>query len=148
LTTPNWLLLAHPAFLSQLDASRLKINAARDKAGSALLSNFAVKRHFALVRQITERIPQNPSSTEFRLGNTLGPKYKLWFRAKFLQQYRIFFRYSSMRNILVYGWVNDENTLRSYGSKTDAYMVFKKVLESGKVPNSWDELIAESKRLS
>ena len=148
MTTPNWLLLAHPAFLSQLDASRLKINAAKDKAGSALLSNFAVKRHFALVRQITERIPQNPSSKEFRLGNTLGPKYKLWFRAKFLQQYRIFFRYSSMRNILVYGWVNDENTLRSYGSKTDAYVVFKKMLESGKVPNSWDELIAESKRLS
>ena len=53
-----------------------------------------------------------------------------------------------MRNILVYGWVNDENTLRSYGSKTDAYVVFKKMLESGKVPNSWDELIAESKRLS
>jgi toxin YhaV len=146
LTAPNWLLLAHPAFLSQLDASRLKVNSAKAKVD--LQSNFAVKRHFALVRQITARIPQNPSSSEFRLGNTLGPKYKLWFRAKFLQQYRIFFRYSSLRSIIVYGWVNDENTLRSYGSKTDAYAVFKKMLESGKVPNSWDELMAESKRLS
>lgn len=146
MTAPNWLLLAHPAFLSQLEASRLKVNSAKAKAD--LQSNFAVKRHFALVRQITARIPQNPSSSEFRLGNTLGPKYKLWFRAKFLQQYRIFFRYSSLRSIIVYGWVNDENTLRSYGSKTDAYAVFKKMLESGKVPNSWDELLAESKRLS
>jgi toxin YhaV len=82
------------------------------------------------------------------LGNALGQKYKLWFRAKFLQQYRIFFRYSSLRNIIVYGWVNDPTTLRAYGSKTDAYFVFRKMLESGKVPNNWDELVAESKKLS
>jgi toxin YhaV len=48
----------------------------------------------------------------------------------------------------VYGWVNDPTTLRAYGTKTDAYLVFKKMLESGRVPNDWDELIAESKRLS
>jgi toxin YhaV len=44
--------------------------------------------------------------------------------------------------------VNNDDTLRAYGSKTDAYLVFRKMLESGKVPNSWDELMAESKRLS
>jgi toxin YhaV len=65
-----------------------------------------------------------------------------------LQQYRVFFRYSTKSEIIAYGWVNDEESLRAYGSKTDAYLVFKKMLESGRVPNDWDELIAESKRLS
>jgi toxin YhaV len=121
---------------------------AKAKAEVNWISHSDVKRHFTLTRMITEKIPQNPASADFRLGNALGQKYRLWFRAKFLQQYRIFFRYSSIRNIIVYAWVNDPATLRAYGSKTDAYQVFRKMLESGKVPNNWDELIAESKRLS
>lgn len=144
----EWFLLSHPAFMNQLIISTQKMADAKAKAGVDWIHHSDAKRHFTLTRQITERIPEDPSSPEFRLGNALGQKYKLWFRAKFLQQYRVFFRYSSMRKILVYGWVNDPKTLRSYGSKTDAYLVFKKMLESGRVPNNWDELVAESKRLS
>jgi toxin YhaV len=146
-STP-WSLFAHPEFINQLEISRQKMAHARASAGVDWFSHSDVKRHFTLTRQITERIPQDPSSTEYRLGNALGEKYRFWFRAKFLQQYRIFFRYSSIRNIIVYAWVNDPATLRAYGSRTDAYQVFRKMLESGKVPNNWDELIAESKRIS
>lgn len=144
----EWFLLAHPAFMNQLIISTQKMSDAKDKAGADWTQHSDVKRHFTLTRQITERIPQDPSSADFRLGNALGQKYKLWFRAKFLQQYRIFFRYSSLRNIIVYAWVNDPSTLRAVGSKTDAYLVFKRMLESGRVPNNWDELVAESKRLN
>jgi toxin YhaV len=144
----EWSLLAHPAFMTQLEISRQKMADAKAKAEVNWINHSDVKRHFTLTRMITEKIPQNPASADFRLGNALGQKYRLWFRAKFLQQYRIFFRYSSIRNIIVYAWVNDPATLRAYGSKTDAYQVFRKMLESGKVPNNWDELIAESKRLS
>ena len=144
----DWFLLAHPAFMNQLIISSEKMAAAKAKAGTDWINHPDVKRHFALARQITERIPLDPSSADFRLGNSLGDKYKVWFRAKFLQQYRIFFRYSSIRKIIVYGWVNDPTTLRSYGSKTDAYLVFKNMLESGRIPNDWDELVAESKKLS
>ena len=146
--TREWSLLAHPAFMNQIEISRQKMSHAKAKAGVSWISHSDVKRHFTLTRMITEVIPQNPSSADFRLGNTLGQKYRLWFRAKFLQQYRIFFRYSSIRNIIVYAWVNDPATLRAYGSRTDAYQVFRKMLESGKVPNNWDELVAESKRIS
>ncbi len=148
MTSTPWTLLAHPAFINQFEISRQKMTHAKAKAGVNWLSHSDVKRHFALTHQITERIPQDPSSADFRLGNSLGQKHRLWFRAKFLQQYRIFFRYSSIRNIIVYAWVNDPTTLRAYGTKTDAYAVFRKMLEAGKVPNNWDELIAESKRLS
>ena len=40
-----------------------------------------------------EVIPQDPSRTEYRQGNTLGADHRHWFRAKFVQQYRLFFRY-------------------------------------------------------
>ena len=144
----EWFLLAHPAFMNQLIITSEKMAAAKAKAGTDWINHPDVKRHFALTRQITERIPLDPSSADFRLGHSLGDKYKVWFRANFLQQYRIFFRYSSLKKIIVYGWVNDPTTLRSYGSKTDAYLVFKKMLESGRIPNDWDELLAESKKLS
>ena len=54
----------------------------------------------------------------------------------------------SKSSVIVYAWANDRENLRAFGSSNDAYLVFKKMLESGRVPNDWDELIAESKRLS
>jgi toxin YhaV len=36
--------------------------------------------------------------------------------------------------------VNDENTLRSSGSKNDPYVMFQKMLKSGNPPNDWDGL--------
>lgn len=116
--------------------------------GNNWVTTAAGKKFLALNYMVRERIPSNPSNPEFRLGNALGENYRHWFRGKFLQQCRVFFRYSTKSQIIAYGWVNNDQTLRAYGSKTDAYLVFKKMLESGKVPNDWDELIAESKRLS
>jgi toxin YhaV len=116
--------------------------------GNNWVTTAAGKKFLALNYVVRERIPSNPSNPEFRLGNALGENYRHWFRGKFLQQCRVFFRYSTKSQIIAYGWVNNDQTLRAYGSKTDAYLVFKKMLESGRVPNDWDELIAESKRLS
>ena len=116
--------------------------------GNNWVTTAAGKKFLALNYVVRERIPSNPSNPEFRLGNALGENYRHWFRGKFLQQCRVFFRYSTKSEIIAYGWVNDEESLRAYGSKTDAYLVFKKMLESGRIPNDWDELIAESKRLS
>ena len=36
------------------------------------------------------------------------------------------------------GWVNDDKTLRAYGSKTDAYATFKGMLEDGNPPDDFD----------
>jgi toxin YhaV len=75
----------------------------------------------------------------------LGDEHKHWFRAKFFQQYRLFFRFDSESKIIVYAWVNDEKNKRAYGSKTDAYRVFEKMLNSGHPPDSWDHLLDEAK---
>jgi toxin YhaV len=44
----------------------------------------------------------------------------------------------------VFAWVNDEHSKRTYESNTDAYRVFKKMLESGNPPNDWNDLMNEA----
>ncbi len=77
-------------------------------------------------------------------GGTLGEAYKHWFRAKFLQQFRLFFRYQQTADakVIVLAWVNDDTTLRAYESANDAYAVFRKMLDRGNPPDSWSNLVA------
>ncbi|MDO8811599.1 MAG: type II toxin-antitoxin system YhaV family toxin [Gallionella sp.] len=50
--------------------------------------------------------------------------------------------------IIVYAWVNDENTKRAYGSDTYAYQAFQRMLKNGKPPDDWLNQLAEAKRAS
>jgi toxin YhaV len=43
--------------------------------------------------------------------------------------------------VIVYGWLNDEESLRTRGSRTDAYAVFAKMLRQGNPPATWQELV-------
>jgi toxin YhaV len=41
--------------------------------------------------------------------------------------------------------VNDENSLRSSGSKSDPYAVFQKMLQRGHPPDDWAALLSATK---
>jgi toxin YhaV len=112
-----------------------------------ILRNTA-KRLAAIAKLAFEVIPQDPARAEYRQGNTLGDEHKHWFRAKFFQQYRLFFRYHASSKVIVYAWVNDDETKRAYESSDDAYRVFRKMLESGHPPDDWDQLLAEARNES
>jgi len=56
----------------------------------------------------------------------------------------LFFRFHTRSRLIVLGWVNDTDTKRAYGSKTDAYRVFQSMLASGHPPDDWDVLLQES----
>ena len=43
--------------------------------------------------------------------------------------------------IIVFAWVNDTKTLRTYGSKTDAYAVFRSMLDRDTPPDDWVALL-------
>ncbi len=73
---------------------------------------------------------------------------QFWFRAKFFQQYRLFFRFHAQAKVIVFAWVNDEGTKRAYGSDKDAYRVFGRMLASGNPPSDWDQLLAKAKAAS
>jgi toxin YhaV len=82
-------------------------------------SNANVKFFRALVQLMQDVVPSDPARDEYRQGNTLGTAHRHWRRAKLGRRYRLFFRYDSKAKVIVYAWVNDEQTLRSAGSKSD-----------------------------
>ncbi len=105
------------------------------------VSDANVKLFTALAKLMLEVIPADPSRPEYRLGNTLGAEYRHWFRARFLDRFRLFFRYDSRSRLIVYAWVNDQRTLRQRGGKRDPYEVFRRMLASGSPPNDWAALV-------
>jgi toxin YhaV len=142
----GWELFAHPLLLDQLEklmaaVEKLKAKKPDDYKGSA---NFKVLA--ALYELMFVTIPADPTRPEYRQGNTLGDDYKHWFRAKFGgQRFRLFFRFDTKAKVIIYAWVNDEDTQRTYGSKNDAYTVFRKMLDNGNPPDDWETLLKAAK---
>jgi toxin YhaV len=141
----GWNIFAHPLFLNQFEELLTQVENLRQKYPKNYKKKNATKRLAAIVKLAFDVIPQDPTRSDYRQGTTLGDDYKHWFRAKFFQQYRLFFRYHQESKILVFVWVNDENSKRAYDSNTDAYRVFKKMLESGNPPDDWNDLLKEAK---
>ena len=142
LVVNGWTIYAHPLFLDQLEKLAAAVEAAMAKSPKRYRNSANAKLLKALHTIAFERIPQDPTTARYRQGNTLGDNYKHWFREKFGNgRFRLFFRYDSKAKIIVYAWVNDENTLRTYGAKTDAYAVFASMLDAGNPPDSWAALL-------
>jgi toxin YhaV len=140
----GWKIFAHPVFLNQVEELFKQVEHLQQKYPQDYQKKNVTKRLAAIAKLAFEVIPQDPTRSDYRQGSTLGNDYKHWFRAKFFQQYRLFFRYHLEAKIIVLVWVNDENSKRAYESSTDAYRVFQKMLESGNPPDDWDELVNEA----
>lgn len=142
----DWTIFAHDMFLQQLEILINQVEGLCDKDPTCYRQKNATKRLAAMAKLAFEVIPQNPSRAEYQQGATLGNNHKHWFRAKFFQQYRLFFRYHQGNRIIVYAWVNDENSKRDYESSDDAYRLFKKMLANGRPPDDWASLLKESQQ--
>ena len=147
LVVNGWTVFAHPLFVAQLRALTDQVAALQAKDPQAYTRKNATKRLAAIRQLALEVIPQDPTRPEYRQGNTLGDAHRHWFRAKFFQQYRLFFRFHVASRIIVLAWVNDEDTRRAYESPDDAYRVFRKMLDNGHPPDDWDELLAQAHAL-
>lgn len=141
LTINGWTVLAHPLFLDQWEKLIEAVEALKTKRPEDYQKTADAKLLAALVQLVTVAVPSDPTAAIYRQGSTLGDDRKHWFRAKFGNgRFRLFFRYSSPSKVIIFAWVNDENTLRTYGSKTDAYNVFKGMLDEGNPPDDWNAL--------
>ena len=141
----GWTVFAHPLFLAQIEVLARQAELLRQKNPAEYMKKNASKRLAAITKLAFDVIPQDPTRSEYRQGNTLGEDHKHWFRAKFFQQYRLFFRYHAPSKVIVLAWVNDDDTKRAYESSDDAYRVFRKMLASGHPPDDWDQLLDEAK---
>jgi toxin YhaV len=145
-TIHGWTIYLHPLFRSQLRDLQEHVETLRRKDPAGYGKRNATKRLAAIAKLAFDIIPQDPTRAEYRQGGTLGKQHKHWFRAKFFQQYRLFFRYHAASKVIVFAWVNDETTKRAYESDDDAYRVFRKMLDNGNPPDDWDALISAARR--
>lgn len=136
----GWTILAHPLFLDAMEKLVAVVEAERvsnpdaTPSGNAKLLGHLLDLAFA-------RIPHDPGNPAYRHGGTLADR-RHWFRGKTGGgRYRLFYRFDSRAKIIVYAWVNDEESLRTYGSRTDAYAVFAGMLDKGTPPDTWDQLV-------
>lgn len=137
----GWTVLAHPLFLDQLEKLTGAVEASKVRKPDEYRKTASTKLLAALNKLVFQTIPADPTATVYRQGSTLGEAHKHWFRAKFGNgRFRLFFRYDSTAKIIIFAWVNDETTLRTYGAKTDAYKVFRGMLENGNPPDDWAAL--------
>ena len=141
----GWTIFAHPLFLDQVETITQQVDVLRQKDPNGFTKKNSTKRLAAIAKLAFEVIPKDPARAEYRQGNTLGEHHKHWFRAKFFQQYRLFFRYHAPSKVIIYAWVNDDDSKRAYESSDDAYRMFRKMLENGHPPSDWNKLISEAK---
>ena len=96
-----------------------------------------------LIDPVPEHVAQ--AATIPGITATLGDANRHGCRAKFFQQYRLFFRYHAQARIIVFAWVNDDDTRCVYDSAGDAYRAFRRMLDSRRPPSDWDALLAEAR---
>ena len=140
----KWTLLFHRCVLEQLERLKAASDRALARSPNNAQENANVKLYAALAKLMLQIIPSDPAGDEFRQGNTMGPRFRHWRRAKIGRRFRLFVRYDSRTKVIVYAWVNDENTLRAAGSKNDPYTVFRNMLNRNNPPDDWDTLLRES----
>jgi toxin YhaV len=144
-TQNGWGILLHPLLLDQLERVISAAETERSGRGPGEPAGANMKIAASLSQLILAEVPQDPSRSIYRQGNTLGSEMRHWMRARFGNgRFRLFFRYHSDARLIVFAWVNDSETLRTYGSRTDAYAVFRRMLESGNPPDDWQELVRAS----
>ena len=141
----GWTLLFHECLIEQIRKLHTAAERARHRDPEGYRSNANVKLFNALSKLILETVPTDPTRNQYRLGKTMGADYRHWRRAKIGRRFRLFFRYDTKHRIIIYAWVNDHNTQRKAGSKTDPYTVFQTMLHRGNPPDDWSALINASK---
>ena len=119
----GWNLLFHECLSEQLQKLHVAAQRAQQQDPHGFEANANVRLFAALSKLIFDAVPSDPNREDYRQGNTMGTAFRHWRRAKIGRRFRLFFRFDSKSRIIVFAWVNDENTLRSSGSKSDPYMV-------------------------
>ena len=109
----GWSLLFHEGLSQQLQKLHASAGRARAQDPTGFELNANVKLFNALSKLILDTVPSDPNREEYRQGNTMGAAFRHWRRAKIGRRFRLFFRFDSKTKIIIFAWVNDENTLRS-----------------------------------
>lgn len=146
----GWRIYYFPFFQTRLNQLEQEVQELQQKSPNTYQRHPTTKLLASVNKVITQQVPADPKHADFMLGKTLGDQYTAFRRVKkgIPARYRLFFRFTSEAISIIYVWLNDENTLRKEGSKTDVYFVFKKLIERGTVPIDMGEILKQSSEIT
>ena len=98
----SWNLLFHEGLIEQLQKLQTAAQKAQTQDTQGFESNANVKLFNALAQLMLETVPSDPNRDEYRQGNTMGPAFRHWRRAKLGRRFRLFFRFDSKTRIIIF----------------------------------------------
>ena len=98
----GWNLLFHEGLIEQLQKLQAAAQRAQAQDPQGFESNANLKLFNALAQLMLETVPSDPSRDEYRQGNTMGPAFRHWRRAKLGRRFRLFFRFDSKTRIIIF----------------------------------------------
>lgn len=120
----GWRILFHPVFAKRFAALR---NEAERLKGS--LTDEQYRQHptakllTGVTQLIQQQVPADPNAPDFRLKGDLA-KFRRAKGKGLPPRYRLFWVFSSKARVIIFLYLNDEDTLRKEGSPRDPYQIF------------------------
>ncbi len=118
----GWRTFVHPLLERQLEKLTRQVERLESRDPKGYAAHPATKILATINYYIREAIPQEPDREEFRLQSSS----RYWRQARFHGHYRLFFRISSERRIIIYVWISND-----HDSRTGPFGVFRAMLERG-----------------
>lgn len=100
----GWNLLFHECLTGQLQKLYAAVERAQTQEPEGFESNANVKLFGALSKLMFDTVPSDPHREEYRQGNTMGPAFRHWRRAKIGRRFRLFFRFDSKSKVIIFAW--------------------------------------------
>jgi toxin YhaV len=129
----GWLVLFHSAFDRRYVALQGEARELKERLSTQQYAQHPrVMLLAAVTRLIAEIVPDDPNAPDFRLHDELSTCR----RAKghgLPQRYRLFWVFSERNKTIIFLYLNDEETLRKEGARSDPYAVFARLVARGEI---------------
>ncbi len=135
----GWTILFYTDFQLQWDELTAKVVKLKSKLDPKdFVTHPDVKLLKAIDSGIRDKILINPFASHFSLRKPLQ-QYGRLKKMGLPQRYRLFFRAFAERKIIIVLWLGFP---RKEGDRRDCYQVFSKMVTNGKLPDSYESLVA------
>jgi toxin YhaV len=136
----GWTMLFYTDFQLQWEDLTAKVIKLKSKLDPKdFVTHPDVKLLKAIDSGIRDKISIDPFATHFLLRKPLQ-QYGRLKKMGLPQRYRLFFRAFAERKVIIILWLGFP---RKEGDRRDCYQVFSKMVANGKLPDSYESLVAE-----
>jgi toxin YhaV len=135
----GWTILFYTDFQLQWDDLAANVVKLKSKNPQDFVTHPDVKLLKAIDSGIRDKISLDPFASHFSLRKPLQ-QYGRLKKMGLPQRYRLFFRAFAEQKVIIILWLSFP---RKEGDRRDCYQVFSKMVANGKLPDSYESLVAE-----